>query len=351
LLTPEPARAADLRAEDVAALFLPLSRAKGVLLAVSGGPDSTALLIMAAKWAGAGGAPPIGVATVDHGLRPEAAAEAREVGEHARRRGFEHHLIAWPGEKPTSRLQERAREARYRLLAERAAAIGADHIVTAHHADDQAETVLFRLLRGSGVGGLRGMEPLASRGGVTLARPLLKLRKRDLVAYCRREGEAFIEDPTNSDPRYARTRMRRLTALLADEGFGPDEIRRLARRAARMEETVQRAAAAAASRLNGWSSGDPALGRAFFEESAEVRLRLLRDAVGDAGGCETAAIRLSQLEMLNDALTRSAERGEAFQATLGGALVRRTERGILTIAAAPPRRNQGDGAMFSSNSS
>jgi tRNA(Ile)-lysidine synthase len=351
LLTRAPVEAAALGDGQIAALFRPLSRARGLLLAVSGGPDSTALLIMAAKWAHAGGAPRIDVATVDHGLRSEAAAEACAVGDHARRRGFEHHLIAWRGDKPTSRLQERAREARYRLLAERARAIGADHIVTAHHADDQAETVLFRLLRGSGLGGLRGMEPFAPRDGLAVARPLLQVRKSDLVAFCQAEGEAFIEDPANSNPRFARTRMRRLATLLADEGLGTDEIGRLARRAARMEEAVQRAASAAAARLKGWSRGDLALGQAFFAEPEEVRLRLLRDAVADAGGATIGAIRLSQLELLNEALEQSAARGEAFQATLGGAIVRRTEKGILTIEAAPPRRNQANGAMFSAKSS
>jgi tRNA(Ile)-lysidine synthase len=349
LLTRAPAQGAALGDEQIAALFRPLSEATGLLLAVSGGPDSTALMVMAAKWSAVRrGAPPIDVATVDHGLRPEAAAEARGVGDHARRRGFRHHLIEWRGDKPTSRLQERAREARYRLLAECARAIGADHIVTAHHADDQAETVLFRLLRGSGLGGLRGMDPLAMRDGVAIARPLLQMRKGDLVAFCQAEGEAFIEDPANSNPRFARTRMRRLAALLADEGLGADEIARLARRAARMEDAVQRAASEAAARLQGWSRGDPALGRAFFAEAEEVRLRLLRDALADAGG---GATRLSQLELLNEALQRSAARGEAFQATLGGAMVRLTEKGILTFDAAPPRRNQANGAMFSSKSS
>jgi tRNA(Ile)-lysidine synthase len=351
LLKRAPAQGGGLSDQKIAELLQPLRRAKGLLLAVSGGPDSTALLIMAARWAGAGDCPPIDVATVDHGLRPEAAAEAQAVADHARRRGLKHHLIAWPGAKPISRLQERAREARYRLLAECAAAIGADHVVTAHHADDQAETILFRLLRGSGVGGLRGMEPLALRDAVAVARPLLQLRKSDLVAYCQDAREAFVEDPANRDPRFARTRLRRLAAMLADEGLGPDEIGRLGRRAARMEETAHRAAAAASARLNGWSRGDPGLARAFLEEPEEVRLRLLREAVGEAGGRDLAAIRLSQLEMLNEALLRSAEQGEAFQATLGGAMVRRTEGGAVTIARAPPRRNQANGAMFSSKSS
>ncbi len=154
----------------IEALFAPLAEANGLLLAVSGGPDSIALMMMAGEWAKAPGRPKVEVATIDHGLRPGARAEAEAVAAQAKRLGLAHHLIEWPGEKPTTRLQERAREARYRLLAEKARAIRADHIVTAHHADDQNETILFRLLRGSGIAGLRGMAPFALLESLVLAR-------------------------------------------------------------------------------------------------------------------------------------------------------------------------------------
>ena len=145
-------------AADIEALFAPLGRARTLLIAVSGGPDSTALLLMAAEWARRRGRTRIEAATVDHGLRPESAEEAKAVAALCARLGVAHRILQWKGAKPASRLQERAREARYRLLVDHAKAIGADALLTAHHADDQAETVLFRLLRGSGVAGLRGME-------------------------------------------------------------------------------------------------------------------------------------------------------------------------------------------------
>ena len=110
------------------------------------------------------------------------------VAELCERLGVPHYTLVWTGAKPSTRLQERAREARYRLLAEKARAIGADIVVTAHHADDQAETVLFRLMRGSGVAGLRGMEPMSRRNGVTIARPLLGVGKSALVAFARARG-------------------------------------------------------------------------------------------------------------------------------------------------------------------
>jgi tRNA(Ile)-lysidine synthase len=162
------------------AAFAPLAEAKALLLAVSGGPDSTALLLMAQAWAARrGGVPRLEAATVDHGLRPESADEARAVAALCEKLAIPHHTLLWQGEKPKTRLQERAREARYALLAQCAKAAGADVIVTGHHLDDQAETALFRLMRGSGVAGLRGMSAQSARDGVTIARPLLGFPRRN----------------------------------------------------------------------------------------------------------------------------------------------------------------------------
>ncbi len=334
----KPAAVAPVDARRIEELFAPLADARRLLLAVSGGPDSTALMVMAAEWAKAPGRPKIEAATVDHGLRLEARAEAEAVGEHAKRRGLAHHILEWRGEKPSSRIQERAREARYRLLADKARAIGADRLVTAHHADDQTETILFRLLRGSGIAGLRGMAPFALLDGLVLARPLLSLRKSELVAYCRAHGEAYFEDPANDDPRFARTRLRRLAALLAEEGFGPSEAARLSRRAARIEETVSRATEMAAARL-GLEASDALDARALFEEPEEVALRLLHRAIRRAGGAQAAAVRLEQIEAFAEALYGKVAAGEAFRTTLGGLSLRLTAKGALRIDKAPPRRN------------
>jgi tRNA(Ile)-lysidine synthase len=324
----------------IAALLAPLAEAKGLLLAVSGGPDSTALLIMTALWAAGAGRPPVEVATIDHGLRVEARAEAEAVGEHARRRGLKHHVIVWRGPKPSSRIQELAREARYRLLAERAREIGADHIVTAHHADDQSETVLFRLLRGSGLSGLKGMEGLTERFGVFLARPLLELSKAELVAFCRAHGETFVEDPANADPRFARTRMRRLAAVLAEEGLGASEIARLSRRAARMEEAVASATRAAGKRLNSGRSNGVYDAKILFAEPSEVTLRLLAGEIARVGGTEPRRIRLEQIEALGAALGKSIAGGKAYGATLAGTSLQLSHKGVLSIKKAPPRRGK-----------
>ncbi|MGH6852947.1 MAG: tRNA lysidine(34) synthetase TilS, partial [Methylocella sp.] len=212
---------------------------RGIVLGVSGGPDSVALMLLAAEWARGGAARPLlHVATVDHGLRKDSRGEAETVARWAAGLALPHAVLVWNGAKPKSRIQERAREARYELLFEYAARIGADHVMTAHHADDQAETILFRLLRGSGVSGLAGMASSSDRNGLILARPLLAHAKADLAALCESRAHPFIDDPSNNDPAYARTRIRRLGRLLAGEGLGRAALLQLGRRAARAEAAL-----------------------------------------------------------------------------------------------------------------
>src|SRR5437868_13047940 len=153
------------RADDVpisgaeaAALFADLASVPALILAVSGGPDSTALMWLAARWrARRKGGPKLIAVTIDHGLRAESAREALAVKRLARKLNVEHRTLRWTGRKPKTGIQQAARTARYQLLAEAARKAGAGHILTAHTRDDQAETVLFRLARGSGLSGLRGM--------------------------------------------------------------------------------------------------------------------------------------------------------------------------------------------------
>lgn len=323
-------------------MFAPLAQAKGLLLAVSGGPDSTALLLMAARWAKQAGRPRVEVATVDHAMRAGSRAEAEAVGALARRLGLIHHLIEWRGPKPRSRIQERAREARYQLLGACAQEIGADFLVTAHHADDQAETVIFRLLRGSGIGGLRGMESAAARGRLTLARPLLDLRKAELIAFCEACGEAFARDPSNADPRFARTHLRELTNLLAAQGLGVDEIARLSRRAARMEEAVAAQAKAAAERL-GWTNAQQTRdAKALLDEPLEIAQRLLTAEIARVAGKEPRQIRLDRIETLAQALRQARAQNKAVRANVGGASVHLSAKGALSVSPEAPRRVRAD---------
>ena len=328
--TPEIGEA--ISPERIEALFAPLARARGILLAVSGGPDSTALLIMAARWAQLGARPKIEVATVDHAMREGSREEAEAVAALAQRFGLSHRLIDWRGVKPRSRIQERAREARYQLLSACAQEIGADFLVTAHHADDQAETVLFRLFRGSGIGGLKGMEGATTAGGLTLARPLLGLRKAQLVAFCEACGETYANDPSNVDPRFARTHLRRLVDLLASEGFGVDEIARLSRRAARMEEVVAIQAQEAAERLGWTRTRESRDATALFEQPLEIAQRLLRNEIARVAGKQVRQVRLDRVEALANALQGAQTENRAMRANVGGASVRLSSKGVLTFS-------------------
>src|SRR6187200_2869935 len=156
-----------ISASDAKRLFADWRAAPAMVLAVSGGPDSVALMWLAARWRrGLARGPQLTVVTVDHGLRPEAAREAREVKRLAAELGLAHRTLRWRGAKPNTGLPAAAREARYRLLAQAARAVGASHVLTAHTRDDQAETLLMRLLRGSGLAGLSAMASLSERDGI-----------------------------------------------------------------------------------------------------------------------------------------------------------------------------------------
>lgn len=183
-------------------------------LAVSGGPDSLALLLLARAALPA----PFLVATVDHGLRPASAEEARYVAKLCGKLGLHHDIlnIALP---PGPALQERARDARYEALGAWAGSNGLNAVVTAHHADDQAETLLMRLSRGAGLRGLAAMRARSVLPGVPdcqLLRPLLGWRRSELSSYLDAAGIEAIYDPSNADLRFERARVRAQLARLSD---------------------------------------------------------------------------------------------------------------------------------------
>jgi len=194
-------------------------------VAVSGGADSLALVLLAHAWARARGGS-VTALTVDHRLRPDSVAEAARVGWQMRDFGIPHHILCWVDAKPQGGLQARARDARYRLLEDWCAGQGVLHLLTGHTADDQAETLLLRLRRGSTLYGLPGMTALAERPWGRLLRPLLACRHADLCDGLRRTGVTWIEDPSNRDPRFARSQLR--TEIAVAQG-GP-VLQRLARR-------------------------------------------------------------------------------------------------------------------------
>ena len=211
-----------------------------LLLAVSGGPDSLAMLAMAAVcFPGR-----VTTMTVDHGLRPEAAVEARFVAERAAELDVPH-TIASPAEPITGNLQSSARAARYALLTAEAERLRGAHILTAHHADDQLETMLMRLARGSGVTGFSGIRPINGR----IIRPLLGFRKDELRAVCATIGWQAVEDPSNANLHFDRVAMRQALAK-AQLPITPAALNRTAKAMRDADEALDWATAAiAAERL------------------------------------------------------------------------------------------------------
>jgi tRNA(Ile)-lysidine synthase len=335
-----------LREEEANALFSGLEGFRGLILAVSGGPDSTALLVMAADWAKRlkrrqKHSPKLIAVTIDHGLRPESRREAAAVKKLTRQLGVAHRIVRWRGEKPKSSVQEAARAARYTLLAQEAGRAGFQHIVTAHTLDDQGETLLFRLARGSGLSGLAGMAPVSplpvsGKREFFLLRPLLSVPKVRLVATLKETGIDYHDDPSNRDPRFARTRLRALLPQLAAEGLDAKALARLGTRMRRADAAIEFAVSAACSALapKPWRAHGPIMFPAgfFAELPAEVALRLLGRAIAHVG--DEGPVELGKLEMLYDSLRAPQA---LLRRTLAGALISLRD-GKLTVERAPPRR-------------
>ncbi|MEQ9690973.1 MAG: tRNA lysidine(34) synthetase TilS, partial [Bauldia litoralis] len=180
---------------EVEALLDPVAGADVIALAVSGGADSLALLDVVDRWRRRSGRPTAVVLTVDHGLRPESAGEAADVAKTAEQRGFAARVLTAAGPAPTSDIEAAARDLRYRLLVREARVSGASHLLLAHHRDDQAETFLMRLQRGSGVFGLAAMRRCVTSDGMAVFRPFLDIPQTRLVATTAAAGLVPVDDP------------------------------------------------------------------------------------------------------------------------------------------------------------
>lgn len=304
------------------------SRDRPIGVAVSGGPDSMALLVLAAL------AFPDAVvaATVDHGLRPEAAEEARMVGREAATLRVPHDILAVSAPIEGASVQARAREGRYEALAAWAERRHAMAIATAHHADDQAETFLMRASRGSGVTGLAAIRPATTISGAAVVRPLLSWRRAALRAIVRRAGLPFIDDPANHDLRHDRTRFRQL--LDRNEWLDPPALARTAAAVGEAERELAEIAALfwrgrAEIRDEGVTLNPQGLPRDTLRRLARRAIIVVRAA---AGITTPAFDDAANVEPLLDAL----ESGR--RATHGGVVVG-IRRGSWHFRPAPPRRS------------
>ena len=220
--------------------------AETVAVAVSGGVDSMTLLALASDWAVETGAE-IAALTVDHGLRPESRAEAEQVAAWCSIRGIGHETLVWAGEKPARGVQAAARTARYALLEDWCRAKGYRDLLVAHSQNDQAETFLMRMSRGSGIDGLAAMPLVSDHDGVRLIRPFLCVPRSRIDATAAARSLETIIDPSNLDSRYARIRMRAKVQQLVTHGVRLEAIADTVRVFGHMRRTRERAIAAVAN--------------------------------------------------------------------------------------------------------
>ncbi|WP_319824581.1 tRNA lysidine(34) synthetase TilS [Thalassovita sp.] len=243
-------------------------------LAVSGGGDSIALLRLAVDWAKQSGTR-LSAVTVDHGLRPEAAAEAAFVAGVCLRFGVSHQTLRWTDWDGAGNLQDRARDARYGLIADWARGQGIDAVALAHNGDDQAETFVMRLARSAGVDGLAAMSDRVI-GGVRFVRPLLGTTRTDLRSYLTGLGQQWVDDPSNDDPTYERVRVRQGLRNLVSLGIGVQELSAVAGHMAQAREALNWAAHGFAQQHLRMLGPDVTIDRAAFGNlPVELRRRLL----------------------------------------------------------------------------
>ncbi len=304
----------------------PFEACPHLAVAVSGGADSMALCLLANRWAGARGGC-VTALTVDHGLRSGARAEAMQVRRWLNERGIEHGLLCWMGEKPSTGIQEAARVARYGLMSQWCRDAGVLHLLLGHHQQDQAETVLMRYCRGSGLDGLAGMAAVVETAAVRLVRPLLKTSPLRLRAALSAAGQSWIEDPSNSDPAYTRNRVRAMLPRLAESGVAVPSVMKISARMGHARLALNSAAATLLARCchlypDGYARFDP---RTMASAPDEVSTRALGCLLTAIGG-RMYAPSTEKLERVFSEVIRENALGAA---TLGRCRIVRADDSVL----------------------
>jgi tRNA(Ile)-lysidine synthase len=337
-VTPDIDAAAGLNA-----LFAAVAGEPAIALAVSGGADSLALMLLAQRWAASLDAPPrLHVYSVDHGLRPEAASEVAMVLHAASALGLAARGLAWLGAKPESGVQEAARTARYRLMGSAMAEDGATVLLTAHHQQDQAETVLMRMAHGSGIEGLKGMAAMADIEGIRVHRPLLAVDPAALRSVVDAAGLVPAEDPSNADPHYERVRWRQAMPHLAALGLDAAALTLFADRMAETDAAIAQMADGCFTeivRLDGFGAARIELAP-FVGLSPAISTRLLGRVLNIVGGRQKPRA-LGQVERLRQTI---AEAGLAKATTVLGCVIR-IKDGAIAVAREPGRALPSDAVL------
>ncbi len=307
--------------------FLPLRDFSGdapLAVAVSGGPDSMALCHLLSQWALSSGVQ-IHAMTLDHGLREEATTEANQVGLWLSDLPNVRHIILTrtvDKDEPQSRIMEDARHDRYAMMAEYCAEHDIHHLFVAHHRDDQAETFLFRLAKGSGLDGLSCMQPAQPyNDDLMILRPLLSVTKEDILSYCKDSSVSYVQDPSNENDHYARPRLRKSAAALAEEGLTAKRLSVTAARLSRARVALEQYTDTAFT--NAIVNENAALlsfdYNALSANPEEIRLRVLLRIMAQFNPDKNYAPRMEKCEEL---CTRIFGTDEFKAATLGGVIFR-----------------------------
>lgn len=327
--------------------FAPYENPPIIAIGVSGGSDSMALSFLASRWAKARGGRALAL-TVDHGLRTESAEEARTVGLWMQQLGMEHKVLNWVGEKPKTGIHEAARQARYDLLSNECEQRGIRHLLIAHTMDDQAETVVMRLCKGSGPDGLAGMSQVRLMQHGRLLRPLLGVSREALKETCRAAELSWVDDKSNYSDKFTRARVRKIMQLLEPEGFTKENLVMTAGRCASDRVTYESLvsefmAKNVAVYPEGWCKIDFS---ALRLQPRALLMRIIARLTMIIGGNDRAP-RMEKLENAADYIY--AGRSSAW--TLGGCVffVRRGELHVcreLAAVAAPVELKPGETVIW-----
>ncbi len=294
-----------------------------ISVAVSGGADSMALALLLKDWTQKRRIQ-LTALIVNHGLRGESFTEALGVATQLRRYGIRSHILTWRKTAVMhTGIQEKARDARYNLMLSWCKKHGVKQLYLGHHQDDQVETFLQALGRGAGVNGLAAMRPLSVRDDCTLVRPLLSVAKARLIATLKSLDVAWVEDPSNQDAKYTRSRLRKAMPILAELGLRPIQISQSIEKLAAARFLMDRLADAFfAEHAHIYPEGYMAVGREeFLNLEKEIALQCLRTAVQKMGG-GTPAPRRNSLEKIYQMLRNKQEsKGRKFQVSLGGCVL------------------------------
>lgn len=280
----------------------------GLAIAVSGGSNSLALMHLLARFARTRRLTAPVVLTVDHGLRKTSAGDARQVAAWAKKAGLKAHVLVWRGKKPKSGIEALAREARYRLMGTWMTKQGINTLFVGHTEDDQAETFLLRLARGSGLDGLAAMRvsapwPVEGFAGLSVARPLLGLSRKVLREYLASADQGWLEDPMNQDAAFDRVKLRRARAALEEAGLSAQRIAAAAAHLARARESLEMVTEAVLARAARKTEGGVLLDpKVLAAAPRELGLRALASVLMAVSG-QAYRPRFNSLERLFDALS------------------------------------------------